>query len=607
MSFKRVHVLGSSGLFLLNILGCSGQPAGDAAAARDSSEPSERVDSSPVGARSAAPGGAASNCRNDDGSFNLAGIKWQNKLEKPPVYEPVETDARGIQHYEVTVKAHDAQMLPPCLPKTPVFAYGGRVIRGGVILPPDELYSPGPTFEMTRGTKASVKWINAIRGEHVLNLDSAAHGIPNAQTDVPYVTHLHGLEVASTSDGAPEAWFTSSGAHGPKYESNIYEYPNSQPATALWYHDHTLGMTRLNVYAGLAGMYIIREPNKAEPNGFVPPDEAHEMPLVIQDRSFGPDGKLVYAFNGEMNVVNGKVWPDMAVEPTRYRFRVLNGANNRSYNLALPELGLKNGPKITVIGSDGGYLAAPVEVTSLPLAPGERADILIDFSEVQAGQSLVLNDTLGGEVVRFTVDPPPGKLPDLPKVPATLVTLPDLKADAPTRTLTLNTSDEGVYLLNGQAWHGELSEKPQVGATEDWDLVNLSYEDHPIHVHLVQFRIISRQELNVTDYQAEWTRHNPERLPLKSPTTPVVIGPEYLTGVSNAPAPAEAGWKDTVLVPANTVTRIRIRWAPQDAATSTRGENPFEFDPTLGPGYVWHCHMLDHEDLDMMRPFQMTN
>jgi spore coat protein A, manganese oxidase len=161
--------------------------------------------------------------------------------------------------------------------------------------------------------------------------------------------------------------------------------------------------------------------------------------------------------------------------------------------------------------------------------------------------------------------------------------------------------------LDGQPWAGELSEKPQVGATEDWNLVNLTFEDHPIHLHLVQFRIVSRQDIDREAYQAEWSKLNGMTLPLKQPTKKVSLDATYLSGVSRDPAPAEAGWKDTVVVPYNTVTTIRVRWAPQDAKNTTRGTNPFKFDPTLGPGYVWHCHMLEHEDNEMMRPFKLQN
>ena len=619
MSFKRVHVWGSSGIFLLQLVACSGQGAGERAQARDSSQQDERVDSD-AGSRVDAPV-TAGKCKNEDGTLNLPELKWLNKLEKPPVYVPSDPDATVLQHYTVTVKAGEVQMLPPCLPKTPVLAYSGKAKRDGVILPANEYYSPGPTFEMTRGVKASVQWINDIEGDHVLTVSGHPHGIPNAQTQVPYVTHLHGLEVAPDSDGAPEAWYTRTLkgekkpiATGTAYQGDTYEYPNSQPATALWYHDHTFGMTSLNVYAGLAGMYIIREPNGAEPNGFVPPDEAHEWPLVIQDRSFNDDGTLAYPSGGEINVVNGKVWPDMRVEPTRYRFRVLNGANSHAYNLAFPN----DGPEITVIGSDGGYLAAPTSVASLPLAAGERADILVDFSQMAEGTSVILNDTSGVEVVRFTVGESPARLPGLPrpiaKLPTTLNTIPELEPNAPTRTLTLNISDDGTYLLDGQAWNGKISEQPRVGATEDWDIVNLTSEDHPIHLHLVQFRIVWRKELQLTEdmttslYKEAWVARNSDKLPLNSATQTVELEEKHLVkGVSKAPAPAEAGWKDTAVVPANTVTRIRIRWAPQDAPASTLpGDNEFEFIPFGGPGYVWHCHMLEHEDNEMMRPLQLV-
>ena len=591
MSFTRVSILSSGALLLLQLAGCSAQPGSEPHAARDSRAQSESVDSETV---SSVLDDAAAAEDTPPHQLQPSEIsKWKTILTKPPVYAP-EPGGDGL-YYRVSARRAEVQMLPDNFPKTKVLAYAGRVRWEDGSESRDWAGSPGATFEMTRGVSARVEWLNDITTPHVLSVPPGPHSIPQAETDVPYVTHLHGLEVLSDHDGAPEAWFTHSGAKGPAFVSNVYEYPNSQPPTALWYHDHTIGMTRLNVYAGLAGMYIIRERDGETP-AWLPP-KSHEMPLVIQDRSFNSDGSLVYTSHGDVTVVNGKVWPEMQVDRAKYRFRVLNGANSRFYDLALP-----NGPKVTLIGSDGGTLPRPLQVSSLPLAPGERADILLDFSELQPGASFIMKDSTGDDVVRFTVRDS-AKETGLAALPAEFTPLPELHADSK-RIVTLNMADDGTYLLNGQPWHGAASEKPQLGATEDWELVNLTFEDHPIHLHLVQFRVLNRQQLDLDNYLAAWTQKNPA-LPLTQPT--VDVDPEgYLKDSPIAPTGADTGWKDTVVVPFNTVTRIRVRWAPQDATDVAPGKNSFPFDPTLGTGYVWHCHMLEHEDNDMMRPLTLV-
>ena len=497
-----------------------------------------------------------------------------------------------------------------------------------------------PTFEMTRGIPARVEWINDIATPYFLPVDPTLHwanpngfpaptgdflafpgGYVDAQKTVPYVTHVHGLEVSPLFDGAPGAWFTRGAEKtGPDYDygKNIADYPNSQPATALWYHDHALGVTRLNVYAGLAGMYIIRDPKNSveHPPNCVPvlPDAAHEMPLVIQDRSFNSDGTLAYVnsgdnpavhpywssyFAGDFNVVNGKVWPDMPVDRAVYRFRILNGANNRAYNLYFPD-----DREFTVIGSDGGFLPAKTTTKTLTLAPAERADVLVDFTGLAKGSSVILTDTDQSEVVRFTVKADALDVPRPAELPSPLNDLVPLTPNADKRTVTLNAGDDGSYLLNGQMFDSPVTETPRVGSTEDWDIVNLSGMDHPIHLHLVQFRILQRQAFNDGDYASEWTRRNGPT-PLSQPTQTLDAGP-YLTGERVLPAPAEAGWKDTAIATGGMVTTLRVRWAPEEAPPETApGRNAFGFDPTAKPGYLWHCHMLEHEDNEMMRPLSV--
>jgi FtsP/CotA-like multicopper oxidase with cupredoxin domain len=166
--------------------------------------------------------------------------------------------------------------------------------------------------------------------------------------------------------------------------------------------------------------------------------------------------------------------------------------------------------------------------------------------------------------------------------------------------MTLHSASSS--LLNGQTFAAAVSEKPALGTTEDWDLVNLTAIPHPIHLHLVQFQVQSRRTFDVDRYQAAWNTENGEALPLMNATKSVPVDGFY-TGTAQDLSATESGWKDTVDVPDGTVTRIRVRWAPQEPEKDTTPDNPFRFDPTVAPGYVWHCHILEHEDNEMMRPF----
>ena len=171
---------------------------------------------------------------------------------------------------------------------------------------------------------------------------------------------------------------------------------------------------------------------------------------------------------------------------------------------------------------------------------------------------------------------------------------------SPVRNRTLTLIEQGTapltdaMLLDGQPWDAPVSEKPQVGTTEDWIIVNPLMTSHPIHLHLVQFQLVERQTLSSTQYLYDWTNLN-GNLPLNHTTINVPSLNRYLEGQPVKPAPNEQCWKDTIQADAGSVTVIRVRFAPQD------GSN-YKFDPTAGPGYVWHCHILDHEDNEMMRP-----
>ncbi|WP_201783721.1 multicopper oxidase family protein [Brevibacillus choshinensis] len=310
-------------------------------------------------------------------------------------------------------------------------------------------------------------------------------------------------------------------------------------------------------------------------------------------------------------MVNGKVWPNLHVNPQQYRFRLLNGSNARFYHLQL-----SNQQTFIQIGTDGGYLPQPVELSSLLLAPAERADILIDFSEMAPGTKVILTNNAKapfpdgttpdpqtvGQIMQFTVI----NAPVIPqkKLPPVLNHMPQL-TPTKTRTLTLfelmgPTGSLGLT-LDGQFWRNSVSELPQASSTEEWQVANLTTDTHPIHLHLIQFLLVGRQKFRSDDYLRDWKRLNqttpPGTPPYYSKPKTLSIEP-YLQGQPIAPPQNERGWKDTIKMYPGEVTTIRARFASQDGS-------PFPFDPSIGPGYVWHCHMLEHEDNEMMRPLKI--
>jgi len=581
-------------------------------------------------------------------------LKYVNQLVIPPVFEPtaVKNDCKVISHYyRVTASEFTQQILPSGLPPTTVWGYGGKVRdpeTGNII---DNFRStPGPTFEAVRHIPINVQWVNNLTGPYPLAVDPTIYwanpnnipmpmppfppfppGFPLAQSPVPIVTHLHGGETEPPSDGHPEAWFTAGEAIvGPEFVKSHYHYVNNQESTTLFYHDHTLGLTRLNLYMGLAGGYIIRDPRNPLDGRYSPlPQVLFDIPLIIQDRSFYDDGSLAYPsdgvnsgihpywvpeFFGDTIMVNGKVWPNLDVEPRQYRFRIVNGSNARFYNLML-----SNGMPFIQIGTDGGYLPRPVQLVSLLIAPGERAEILIDFSQLPPGTKLIMTNNANapfpdgdppdsattGQIMQFTVLDRPVVLPR--PLPEVLNRLAPLKCYNIERTLTLfevqGPDGPLEVLLNGQRWDAPVSELPLVGATEDWLIVNLTMDAHPIHLHLVQFRLVNRQDFLVDRYIADWLVLNGQP-PLDHPTIVLPVEPYLLDGPINPPA-HENGWKDTIQAYPGQVTRIRVRFAPQDAVISKPGINLYPFNPAAKPGYVWHCHIIEHEDNEMMRPYKV--
>jgi len=328
------------------------------------------------------------------------------------------------------------------------------------------------------------------------------------------------------------------------------------------------------------------------------------------------------------------VWPNLKVERRQYRFRIVDGSNARFYNLKL-----SNGMSFIQIGADGSYLPSPATLTEALIAPSERADILIDFSNLPAGTKIILQNTANapfpggdpidpgttGTVMQFEVLNTSAVHPH--PLPTTLISIPTLvetEGIGNPKLFTLNEQESDVgepvaVLLDGQHFDADVTEIPRVGTTEAWYFQNLSEDAHPIHVHLVEFQLEDRQDIDLDRFKAYWESLNGSTLPLDHPTIranveTAVFDPatntvhDFLTGPSEPPSPRESGWKDTFVAPPRQVTRVRIRFAPQYSKNSelVPGVNPFPFDPTAGPGYVWHCHILDHEDNDMMRPMKIT-
>ncbi len=498
---------------------------------------------------------------------------------------------------------------------TTVWGYGGSY--------------PGPTIEAVKGIPIRIKWINNLPETHLLDyaIDHTLH-MAHWMHGVPVSVHLHGGEVEPQSDGNPEAWFTQGFAEtGPAWSKEILDYPNDQLPTTLWYHDHVLGVTRLNVYTGLAGFYLLRDPATDAPLNL--PSGAYEVPLVIQDRMFFDDGSLMYPvggdnpdihplwqpeFFGDFILVNGKTWPYLNVEPRKYRFRVLNGSNSRFYSLRLVENQTdRPGPGFWQIGSDGGYLDRPVLIADpddsdarrLVVAPGERCDIIVDFSGYAPGTTFtlknnakspfpngtVVNPRTTGQIMQFRVVPLDGL--DNSSIstpgPGYVTRLSDATN---TRQLTLDEvmgpNGPAMAMLNGSMWDDPVTETPLLGATEVWKIVNTTADAHPIHLHLVQFQLVNRQRFNLNKYMRDY---------MGGMSAPDVT--PYLIGHPAAPPPNEAGWKDTFKMFPDEVTTVIARFAPQDDSPS------YDFDATAEPGYAWHCHILEHEDNEMMRPLKV--
>jgi spore coat protein A len=402
---------------------------------------------------------------------------------------------------------------------------------------------------------------------HFLPIDPSLHGADPSLPAVRSVIHLHGGRTPAESDGYPESWVVPG-------KSQTCLYPARQDAALLFYHDHTMGINRLNTYAGMQGLFIVRDSIEA---GLELPDGNYEIPLLVCDRLLRRDGQLDYPVSehpgrpwvpevfGNAILVNGKLLPYLEVEPRKYRLRLMNGSNGRFYRFSLA-----NKRRFHVIGDDQGLLSAPVEVPRIPLAPGERTDIVVDFGDMAGSSVKLVSDSF--DVLEFRVRAM--GTPDTRALPATL--RPPLRLDPATavhtRRLTLDERMDDVQrslgmLLNNTPWHMPVTETPRLGTTEIWEFVNLTDDSHPIHLHLVRFQILDRRRFDRFQFQSQGTLR--------------------FTGPAQPPEAHESGWKDTVRADPGVVTRILV---------------PFE---GYAGRYVWHCHILEHEDNEMMRPYEV--
>jgi spore coat protein A, manganese oxidase len=512
----------------------------------------------------------------------------------------------------------------PKLKNIPVFTYGTK--------------SPGMLIEAKVGKPVRVNWLNRLEGKYLHDSTDPrkgllALGIRQGMEEDHMLelshnqVHLHGARVPWTSDGHPEQVFHPN-------EGRVYYYPNNQAAGTLWYHDHTMDVTRLNVYAGLYGVYVLRGPDEDS----VLPHGRREIALVLQDKSFSDDGKQLYyeqivgrpEFKGDYPVVNGRIWPTTTLKPLVYRLRLCNGANTRYFNLSLSAANNAAQTRpFYVIGNEGGFLSAPAEVSNLLIAPGERFDVLIDLRDA-ANKTLILRNDAGipyslgttieatdncDELLQIKVenntqsDSMPASLLNL-ILPTRVDPLPndltrneftaiDDAADAvPINILEADLSvggreiklrrfklEEyqllmstlpGIRVPTVQINAADWNTAPPVAVTKDaievWEFQNTTPDSHPMHIHLVNFQVMSRTDLNVT------VGNDPTSQDLPEPKT--ITG--YAPNGRQAIAAFEQGWKDTANCHKNQATRLIMK-----------------FDGYLGD-YVYHCHILEHEDMGMM-------
>jgi spore coat protein A, manganese oxidase len=586
--------------------------------------------------------------------------KWKAVLtpKSLPKATPSRKDNGKPSAYRVEMQPilHD---FHPKIKKVPVWSYNRT--------------APGMVIEAAVGTPVEITWFNKLQGQNLEGLlqDITSPYMRQGMEEDHMLTlshnqvHLHGARVPWTSDGFPEHVYHPG-------EGRIFRYPNNQAAATLWYHDHTMDVTRLNVYAGLFGVYLLRHPDEEE---LLPLNDL-EIPLILQDKSFskniqngktsykllyeqvinispGQDSSITPEFIGNHPVVNGKIWPRLTLKPRIYRFRLVNGANTRFFNLSfLSKINPNTIIPFHVIGTDGGFLEKPAPTKTLLLAPGERADVLVDLRTIQSGDELILRNDAPipysgdpndeqytapdylpldstdpcAELLKIVVsgqadasddkfDPtkPTFKLPKhddplataVPTVPTSTSQWAEINAAIDTVPLSVLEHDivtapsniafklrrfvleehqlamrtsplvlSPTVLVNGKSWQDADPVQIKKDTIEVWEFVNVTPDTHPMHLHLVQFQTICRARLTVIADPSRQTADLPEPRTATAYDTATFPNPEL--GLY------EQAWKDTVRCNPDQSTRIIAK-----------------FDGYIGE-YVYHCHILEHEDMGMM-------
>jgi spore coat protein A len=503
----------------------------------------------------------------------------------------------GVNRYAF-IQREITKRLHPELAPTPLWAYDDGSGLGG------QAGSFGMAIVARRGQPLDISYTHHLPASYPPWIPVDTRLTPFG-SEVRVMTHLHGGLVDGVSDGNPAA---TPNLYRPG-ETQSAHYPNDQPATLAWFHDHGLGTTRLNVFAGLAGAYLIYDAFDTgdATNANALPYGSAEIPLVIQDRQFNEDGTFRYPtslipgvtwvgeYFGDVMLVNGKVWPYLNVEPRLYRIRVLNGCNARILDMGF------GGAPMWQIGAEGGMFDMPVPVKALVMAPGERADVLIDFGPL-AGTTLVVTNTKPPKPVA-TPAPSLSQVMQInvaagtrvrPTIPTTLVG--GRRADLPAppagkrRFIALNEVNVGTadwrLTLNGVGFtEGPATETPTVGTIEDWYYINLTADTHPMHTHLVTFQVVGRIPFDTAAYM--------NAAPRRSGGFGGIDPSPYYTGPMAPADPTERGFKDTVKANPGQVIIVRARFDLPAGVTAPQS-------------YVHHCHIIEHEDNDMMRPFTVV-
>ncbi|XP_062111062.1 multicopper oxidase LPR1-like [Humulus lupulus] len=496
------------------------------------------------------------------------------------------------------------------LPPTPVFAYGESKSRATV---------PGPTIEAVHGVDTYVTWKNHLPSKHILPWDpSIPTAKPLNKKGVPTVVHLHGAIDEPSSDGNSNAWFTNGFKEvGSTWTQRTYRYRNIHHPGNLWYHDHAMGLTRVNLLAGLIGAYIVRHPEIETPLG-LPSGPEFDRTLIVFDRSFREDGSIYMnstgnnpsihpqwqpEYFGDAIIVNGKAWPRLTVRRRQYRFRIINTSNARFFRFFF-----SNGLRFIHVGSDSAYLSRPVMTDDILLGPSEITDVIVDFSKSNSSSVILANDApypypsgdpvneSNNKVMKFVIKRHrevdtwrvPKKLIDYPK--------PDLSSATRTRYIAMyeytSEIDEPVHLyLNGKPYEAPATETPKAGTAEIWEVINLTEDNHPLHIHLGLFVAMEERELvDLETFKSCMTKQNDA---VKCQIS------KHERGKVSKVQPHESGWKNVYKMRPGVVTKIFVRFSYIHSNAS------YPFDATAEPGYVYHCHILDHEDNAMMRPLKI--